>query len=71
MLLPERRQAPQGGDGGVAPAAAGLPGGLGVDVVVVPVQVVVARRAEQGARRGQGAGGSSAVGVGGGLPERH
>lgn len=43
VLLPKRWQATQGGDGGVTPAATGLSGGLAVDVVVVPVQVVVAR----------------------------
>lgn len=43
VLLPKRWQATQGGDGGVTPAAAGLSGGLAVDVVVVPVQVVVTR----------------------------
>lgn len=72
LLLSKGRQAAQGGDGGVTTAAAGLSGGrLAVDAVVVPVQVVVTRRAEQGAWRGQGAGRAPAVGVGGGLPERH
>lgn len=43
MLLPKRWQATQGGDGGVTPAATGLSGGLAMDMVMVPVQVVVAR----------------------------
>lgn len=44
VLLPKRWQATQGGDGGVTSAAAGFSGGgLAVDVVVVPVQVVVTR----------------------------
>lgn len=46
--------------------------GRAVDVLVISVQVVVAGGAEQGSRRGQGARDhTSAVGVGGGLPERH
>lgn len=52
--------------------ATDLSGGLTVDVIVVPIQVVVTSRAEQGTWRGQGARHrTSAVGVGGGLPERH
>lgn len=41
VLLPKCWQATQGGDRGVTPAATGLSGGLAVDVVMVPVQVVV------------------------------
>lgn len=43
VLLPKRWQAAQRGDRGVTPAATGLSGGLAVDVVMVPVQVVVTR----------------------------
>lgn len=49
-----------------------LSGALSVDVIVVPIQVVVTRRAKQGTWRGMGARDhTSTVGVGGGLPERH
>lgn len=41
VLLPKRRQATQGGDRGVTSTATGLSGGLAVDVVMVPIQVVV------------------------------
>lgn len=44
LLLPKCWQAAQGGYGGVTSASAGLSGGgLAVDAVVVPVQVVVTR----------------------------
>lgn len=53
-------------------SATGFSGGLNVNVIVVPVQVVVTRGTEQGTWRGQGARNHTApVGVGGGLPERH
>lgn len=52
--------------------ATNFSGGLTVDVIMVPIQVIVACRAEQGTWRGQGSRHrTSTVGVGGGLPERH
>lgn len=72
VLLPESRQAAQGWNRGVTLTATGFSRGLTAVVIVVPVQVVVTRRAQQGARRGQGAGRHASVaGVGGGLSERH
>lgn len=72
MLLAQSRQAAQRGDGGVTLPASDLSGGRAVDVVLISIQIVVAGGAEQGSRRGQRARDhTSAVGVGGGLPERH
>lgn len=72
MLLAQSWQAAQRGDGGVTLPTPDLSRGRAVDVLVISVQVVVAGGAEQGSRRGQGARDhTSAVGVGGGLPERH
>lgn len=72
VLLPKSWQTAQWGDRGVALTATNFSGGLTVDVIVVPVQVVVTSRAEQRTWRGQGARRrTSTVGVGGGLPERH
>lgn len=72
MLLAQSRQAAQRGDGGVTLPTSDLSRGRAVDVLVISIQVVVAGGAEQGPRRGQGARDhTSAVGVGGGLPERH
>ena len=70
MLLSQGRQAAQGGDRRVALASVKVPGAL--FVTVVPVEVVVAGGAEQGARRGQVARQNApTVGVGGVLPESH
>lgn len=72
VQLPKRWETAQWGDRGVTLAAAGFSLRLRMDVIMVAVQVVVTRRAEQRARWGQGAScHSSAVGVRGSLPERH
>lgn len=72
VLLPKSWQTAQRGDRGVTLTAANFSGGLTVDVIMVPIQIVVTRRAEQGTWRRQGARHhTSTVGVGGGLPERH
>lgn len=72
MLLAQSWQAAQRGNGGVTLPTSDLSRGRAVDVLVISVQVVVAGGAEQGSRRGQGARDhTAAVGVGGGLPERH
>lgn len=72
MLLAKSWQTAQRGDRGVTLTATNFSGGLTVDVIMVPIQVIVTRRAEQGAWRGQGSRHrTSTVGVGGGLPERH
>lgn len=72
VLLPKSWQTAQWGDRGMTLTATDFSGGLTVDVIVVPIQVVVTSRAEQGTWWGQGARHcTSTVGVGGGLPERH
>lgn len=72
VLLPKSWQTAQWGDRGVTLAATNFSGGLTVDVIMVPIQVVVTRRAEQGTWRGKGARHrTSTVSVGGGLPKRH